>query len=149
MVKNAILAGATRTVMPKPVYEIDGARFSTLQGFFDEISRVLNPSANWGRNLDAFNDILRGGFGTPKMGFVLQWRNSALSRERLGYPETVKQLELRLQKCHPTNVEHVQKSLADARINKGATVFDWILEIIARHCIGGAEEQDGVELVLT
>jgi hypothetical protein len=135
--------------MPKPIYEIDGARFSTLQGFFDEISRVLIPGANWGRNLDGFNDILHGGFGTPEIGFVLQWRNSALSRERLGYPETVKQLELRLQKCHPTNVENVQKSLADARTNEGATVFDWILEIVARHGKGGAEEQDGVELVLT
>jgi len=33
--------------MQKPIYEIDGSRFSTLQGFFDEISRVLIPGADW------------------------------------------------------------------------------------------------------
>ena len=47
------------------LYEIDGKNFSTLEEFYDEISRVLIPGAQWGRNLDAFNDILRGGFGTP------------------------------------------------------------------------------------
>lgn len=52
-------------MLPKMMYEIDGARFTTLEGFYDEVSRVLIPGASWGHNLDAFNDILRGGFGTP------------------------------------------------------------------------------------
>lgn len=54
----------------KKIYEIDGAHFSTLEDFYDEISRVLIPGAYWGRNLDAFNDILRGGFSTPEEGFI-------------------------------------------------------------------------------
>jgi hypothetical protein len=37
---------------PKPTYEIDGSRFATLEGFYDEVSRVLIPGADWGRNLD-------------------------------------------------------------------------------------------------
>jgi hypothetical protein len=45
-------------------YEIDGADFSTLDEFYDEISRVVIPEVYWGRNLDAFDDILSGGFGT-------------------------------------------------------------------------------------
>ena len=65
-------------------YEIDGANFSTIDGFYEEISRVLIPGATWGRNLDAFNDILWGGFGTPEAGFVLVWKNHHLSRDRLG-----------------------------------------------------------------
>ena len=52
-------------------YTIDGKAFSTLQGFFDEISRAVIPGAEWGHNLDAFNDILRGGFGTPEGGSSL------------------------------------------------------------------------------
>jgi hypothetical protein len=44
------------------VYEIEGRRFHTLEEFFDEISAVLIPGSEWGRNLDAFNDILRGRF---------------------------------------------------------------------------------------
>lgn len=45
---------------------IDGAAFSTPEGFYDEISRAVVPDAAWGRNLHALNDILRGGFETPK-----------------------------------------------------------------------------------
>ena len=67
------------------VYEIDGRRFHTLEEFFDEISTVLIPGSEWGRNLDAFNDILRGGFGTPEGGFTIRWQNHAVSQERLGY----------------------------------------------------------------
>lgn len=132
----------------KPVYEIDGSRFGILEGFFDEISRVLVPDAHWGRTLDAFNDILRGGFGTPDGGFTLRWTDSALSRERLSYPETARQIELRLQKCHPANRERVQQYLDDARKGTGTTVFDWLLEIIRVHARGGREEKDGVEIIL-
>jgi len=65
-------------------YEIDGRNFSTLDGFYDEVSRVLVPGATWGRNLDAFDDVLYGGFGTPEDGFVVIWKNHDLSREALG-----------------------------------------------------------------
>jgi diaminohydroxyphosphoribosylaminopyrimidine deaminase/5-amino-6-(5-phosphoribosylamino)uracil reductase len=132
----------------KPVYEIDGKNFSTLEEFFEEISRVLIPGAGWGHNLNAFNDILRGGFGTPDVGFVIRWVNSALSRERLGYPETVPQLERRLTHCHPSNKASVAAELERARQGIGATVFDWLVEIIGYHCAGGDEQEDGVEVVL-
>ncbi|MCC6741170.1 MAG: barstar family protein [Planctomycetia bacterium] len=69
--------------MPKRVFILDGTRFSTLDGFYDEVSRVLVPGAKWGRNLDAFNDILRGGFGTPAGGFVLRWTHAGRSRRTL------------------------------------------------------------------
>ncbi len=134
--------------MKKMTYEIDGADFSNLEGFYEQISRVLIPGANWGRNLDAFNDILRGGFGTPDGGFVLRWINSALSRERLAYPETVRQLELRLQRCHPSNRNSVSSELAEAKRGSGSTVYDWLVEIIHVHCASGEEQEDGVELVL-
>jgi hypothetical protein len=41
------------------VYGIDDEKFTTLEGFFAEISRVRIPGtfAGWGRNLDAFDDI--------------------------------------------------------------------------------------------
>jgi RNAse (barnase) inhibitor barstar len=68
----------------KITYEIDGERATTLKEFYDEISRVLVPDYEWGHNLDAFNDLLHGGFGTPEEGFVLAWKNSEVSREKLG-----------------------------------------------------------------
>ena len=51
-------------------FEIDGRDFSTLEESSTVISRMLIPEVEWGHNLDALNDILRGGFGTSKHGFV-------------------------------------------------------------------------------
>ena len=129
-------------------YEIDGTRFSTLEGFFAEISRVLIPGSDWGHNLNAFDDILRGGFGTPEEGFTIRWTNHAQSRERLGYAETVRQLALRLRHCHPSNREYVAQELKGAEARVGSTVFDWLVEIIRDHGEGGSQEQDAVTLVL-
>ena len=64
-------------------YTIDGDKFTNIEGFYGEIDFVL-LTENWGRNLDAFDDVLRGGFGTPGDGFTLIWKNSAKSRLRLG-----------------------------------------------------------------
>ena len=112
-------------MLQKMTYEIDGEHFSTLYEFYDEVSRILIPGADWGRNPNAFNAILRGGFGTPEGGFVLRWINSALSRKLLGYLETVRQLECRLQHCHPKNRKGVSRDLQDAREGRGSTVFEW------------------------
>lgn len=87
----------------KPSFVIDGADFTNLEGFYEQVGRVLIPGVSWGMNLDAFNDILRGGFGTPDDGFTLCWKNSDLSRVSLGYPETVRHLESLLARCHPSN----------------------------------------------
>ncbi len=130
------------------IYEIDGHDFSTLEEFFAVISRVLIPGASWGHNLDAFNDILRGGFGTPDGGFVLRWTNSAESRQRLGYPETVKQLQIRLTRCHPSNRASVAADLEAAQSGAGSTVYEWLLEIIRDHGQGGEQAEDGVTLEL-
>lgn len=132
----------------KKTYEIDGRDFSTLEAFYGVVSRALIPGVSWGRNLDAFNDILRGGFGTPAGGFVLVWERSALSRERLGYAETVRELRRRLARCHPSNKREVLAEIEAAERGVGPTVFDWLVEVIRDHGEGGSQAQDGVELVL-
>lgn len=129
-------------------YHVDGERFSTLEEFYEEISSVLIPGARWGHNLDAFNDILRGGFGTPEEGFILIWQNAQVSQKHLGYPETVRQLERHLERCHPTNRRSVKAQLRNAQNNKGATVFDWLVEIIRVHGVGGREAEDNIILKL-
>jgi RNAse (barnase) inhibitor barstar len=131
----------------KPVFEIDGRTFDSLEGFYDEVGKNL-LTAPWGRNLDAFNDVLRGGFGTPDGGFVLRWLNSADSRVALGYPATMKHLEQKLSRCHPDNVTYVAAELDAARRGEGQTIFDVLVEIIRVHGPGGDEQEDGVELEL-
>jgi RNAse (barnase) inhibitor barstar len=128
---------------------LDGARVNSLESFWDEVERSLIPGASWGRNLDAFNDILRGGFGTPENGFTLKWEHSAKSKKSLGYRETARQLSLRLARCHPENRGRVAKELSLAERRIGPTVFDWLVEIIKCHGEGGAEAQSNVSLVLS
>lgn len=106
--------------MPKPVFEIDGRNFGNLEGFYDELGRIVG-TAPWGRNLDAFNDVLRGGFGSPDGGFVLRWINSADSRLALGYAATVNHLEYKLTHCHPDNVAYVAVELEAARRGERCT----------------------------
>jgi RNAse (barnase) inhibitor barstar len=67
----------------KPVFVVDGTAFSDLDGFARQFSTYLKDHV-WNGNLDAFNDILRGGFGTPEGGFVLRWLASDQSRHDLG-----------------------------------------------------------------
>lgn len=132
----------------KKTFTLDGIEFSSLKEFANHFSNVVLPEYRWNGNLDAFNDILRGGFGTPERGFVIRWKNSELSKRKLGYPETIRQLEKRLETCHPTNRELVAKDLEAANRQEGTTVFDWLVEIIGIHCPGGREAEDGVELIL-
>lgn len=134
--------------MAKPVYEIDGEDFETLEGFYDTVTEVLLAGSEWGRNLDAFNDILRGGFGTPEGGFVFRWKNSAASRQRLGYRETERQLQQRLALCHRSHRDGVLKDIEKARKGVGQTLFDVLVEIIEVHGPDGDESEDGVELIL-
>lgn len=129
-------------------YVIDGSRITSLETFYDEISRAVIPGSPWGRNLDAFNDILRGGFGTPDDGFKLIWSAAAFSKQALGYNETVRQLEKRLERCHPTARKDVRQRLSEARAGTGPTVFDWLIEIIRDHGPGGSQAIDNVHLVL-
>lgn len=119
--------------MAKRVFSIDGDAFDDLDGLYDEVSRKLIPGTWWGRNLDGLDDVLDGGFGTPEEGFVLIWKNSERSRQRLGYDETVKHLKLMLKHCHPSNREEVGRRLAAAERREGETVFDWLVDIIRDH----------------
>ena len=67
---------------------IDGNRFSTLEEFYDEIDRLLTRDLPWktGHNLNAFNDILRGGFGFHEYGEKLHivWINASKSKIDFG-----------------------------------------------------------------
>jgi hypothetical protein len=130
-----------------PEFVLDGASFDDLDGFFTAIARTLSVTG-WGRNLDAFNDILRGGFGTPQGGFTLRWASSAISAERLGWPETIRFTEKMLTTCHPASIPRVQADLAAARRGEGQTLFDTITSIIRAHGPAGIEAADNVHLIL-
>lgn len=113
---------------------IDGNRFSTLEEFYTEIDNLLTRDLGWktGHNMDAFNDLLRGGFGVHEYGerLHIKWINAAKSRQDLGYDATIAYYEKMLTTCHPVNRKNVEEKLAAAREHRGKTVMDIIVDII-------------------
>jgi hypothetical protein len=87
-----------------------------------------------GRNLDAFNDVLRGGFGVYEYAEPVRliWLHSNKSRKDLGRKETVKYLTAKLTTCHSANVESVKGDLVLAEAHTGKTLFDLIIDIVER-----------------
>lgn len=116
---------------------INGNNFSSLAEFYNEIDKVLTNNLDWqtGHNLNAFNDILRGGFGVHEYDedIIIEWINSEKSKQDFGYKETILYYEKTLLTCLPTNKKHMKKCLIDARKNQGNTIFEIITEIINEH----------------
>jgi hypothetical protein len=129
--------------MERKTFVISGNNFSTLNEFYDEVQKVLtNNFKEFGRNLNAFNDILRGGFGRYEYGekITLIWENSNKSKLDLGYPETIKYREYNLIQVHPSNIDSARKWLEQAEKGESQTLFDILIKII--------QDNDNVELVL-
>ena len=113
---------------------IDGSKFSTLEGFYTEIDNLLTKNLSWqtGHNLDAFNDLLRGGFGVHEYEQPLEihWLHSEKSRKDLVYNATVSHWKEILTCCHPANRRHVAEKITAAQNHTGETLFDKIVKII-------------------
>jgi hypothetical protein len=84
---------------------LTAAGSGSLEDFWLVMGEAVNgPGGYFGRNLDGFNDCLGGGFGTPEDDdYIVEWHHHGQPRAALGYPETVRQLERRLARCHPSN----------------------------------------------
>lgn len=69
------------------MYTINGSKFKSIKGFYRIVEQVFTLGLSWkiGRNLNAFNDILSGGFGRHDCGemITVQWINFKKSEERL------------------------------------------------------------------
>lgn len=72
--------------LEQKTFEIDGISINNLKEFFDAIGRQLvEENKDWGKNWNAFDDILVGGFEKTEYGEPIKiiWRNSRVSRQRL------------------------------------------------------------------
>ncbi|WP_053804370.1 barstar family protein [Streptomyces rimosus] len=121
------------------IFVLDGASIRSLDDFWRVLMDAFDSPGRqyFGRNLDAFADCLSGGPGGPEADdYVVEWHDHAVSREHLGYPETVRQLELRLARCHPSNRAAVEARLAAAHDGRGQTVFDQLIEIFESRAPG-------------
>lgn len=70
------------------IFELNGDLFEDVEGFYNEIDRLLTKDLSWrtGHNLDAYNDLLRGGFGVHEYGepIAIRWLNFEKSKRELG-----------------------------------------------------------------
>lgn len=69
------------------VITIDGNNMANKDKFYDEVHvKIANNMKGFGRNLDAFNDVLRGGFGAFEYGeeIILKWKNLNKAKANLG-----------------------------------------------------------------
>ena len=76
---------------------LDGNKFNDMNGFYDEVERIFTKGLDWkiGRNLDAFNDILRGSFGVHEEEPIhIIWKNFSKSRKDLGCKAAEKIVEI-------------------------------------------------------
>ncbi len=77
---------------------INGKNFSDLESFYDEIDRLLTKDLDWetGHNLNAFNDLLYGGFGVYEYeeSVKIVWTHFSESKRKLGNEFTNKLLEI-------------------------------------------------------
>lgn len=77
---------------------IDGNSFNDLEGFYKEIEKKFTRDLSFsvGHNLDALNDILRGGFGVHNYGepISIKWIHFAKSKADLGAGAISKILEI-------------------------------------------------------
>lgn len=68
-------------------YTINGNKFRNANGFYKYAESVFISNLSWetGRNLDAFTELLEGGFGEHdyKEEIIVEWINMNKSRERL------------------------------------------------------------------
>jgi len=116
---------------------INANTFSDIEGFYDEIDAVLTKDLDWktGHNLDAFNDLLRGGFGITNYEepIKLVWLNSSKSKSDLGIKATIAYLTEILKRCHPTNRQSINEQIELLKQNKGETLYQIICDIIKGH----------------
>jgi RNAse (barnase) inhibitor barstar len=123
--------------MQPKVLVIDGSHFSTLNGFYDEVEMLLAKGLDWqaGHNLDAFNDLLYGGFGVmePFEKFTLIWKGSTKSRNDLGKEETIRYYERKLASNQRIKFEMFAEKLEKMKRGEGETLFDVLVEIIQTH----------------
>ena len=97
--------------MKKQTITINGDNFSDLETFYDEIDNVLtkNLDGRIGHNLNAFNDLLRGGFGVYEYEepIKLVWTNFSYSKRVLGQELTDTLVEI------ITGHEHIEFTAVD------------------------------------
>ena len=117
--------------------EIEGNAINDIASFYEEINRVLMKGESWliGHSLDAFDDLLYGGYGALQgaQSVELVWYHMDHSRKALGYQATRAYYLDKLRPNSPYNKKLFAEKLSALESGRGETYFETILSIIADH----------------
>ena len=116
---------------------IEGSRIHDIRSLYEEINRVFMQGEDWklAESLDAFNDLLYGGFGAilHENEVKIIWNHAAQSQKALGFETTKIYYENKLMHPELYNVALFKAKLSDLISGKGPTYYEIIKEIIASH----------------
>ena len=116
---------------------IDGSRIHDKTSFYEEINRKFMQNESWqlAESLDAFVDLLYGGFGAirEKEEIRLIWKCFEANRQSLGTEFTINYYQEKL--AHPEDFDSsvIHKRLNELKAGKGQTYFEILEEIISEH----------------
>jgi len=117
--------------------EIDGNAINDIASFYEEINRVFMGGESWvmANSLDAFDDVLYGGYGVLQgtQSVVLVWHHIDHSRKALGYQTTRAYYLSKLRPGSSFNKKLFEEKLDALESGRGETYFDTIMSIIAEH----------------
>jgi RNAse (barnase) inhibitor barstar len=117
--------------------EIKGKDIADIPSFYEEINRVFMEAEDWklGNSLDAFSDLLYGGYGILKDYEEVEvvWTDSKISREALGVETTKEFYRNKLNPESPFDKPLIRRKLAELEEDNGQTYFEILLEIFAEH----------------
>ena len=116
---------------------INGKNIDSITSFYAEINNVFMQNEKWqiAESLDAFNDLLYGGFGAIDNNQFTQiiWKDIELSKTALGYNATKEYYHDKLRPGSPFNKKHFKEKLKELESGEGQTYFDIVIEILTAH----------------
>jgi RNAse (barnase) inhibitor barstar len=125
------------SILAIPQIILEGKNIYDIPSFYREINQVFMQNEDWelGESLDAFNDLLFGGFGLLKdlPHIQLIWNNADLSSQALDYDTTKVYYLKKIEPGSPYNRIHFEQKLSELEAGNGQTYFQIILEIISDH----------------
>ena len=113
---------------------IDGSAFTDAAGFFETARRALTTPENdvSCRNLSAFADLLRGGFGVFAYGdpITIRLTHAKAARAALGHAAAAAYWDEAARRCHPSHRARLAARAEAAARGQGDTFFETVLAIL-------------------
>ncbi|MGN5953973.1 barstar family protein [Sphingobacterium lactis] len=116
---------------------IDGTKIFDKTSLYAEINAKFMQDESWqlGESLDAFDDLLYGGFGALQENEAVDliWRNFEENKAALGYDFTLGFYAEKLEDPEHFDAAGIQKKIELLMAGEGQTYFEIIEEIISEH----------------